>query len=83
MSPYTYKTLIGILRDTLKGIEDSTDLNPNDPSVVDLKRTLLLKLAALENEASPLETDHVLQSRKPPRSREVTVPADVSAHHPD
>ena len=54
MSPYTYKTLIGILRETLKGIEDSTDLNPNDPSVVDLKRTLLLKVAALEKESGPV-----------------------------
>lgn len=64
MSPYTYNTLISILRDTLKGIESSTDLNPNDPPVVDLKRTLLLKLAALENGSDPLEVDKLLKSRK-------------------
>lgn len=70
MSPYTYKTLISILRDTLQGIESSTDLNCDDPSVIDLKRTLLLKLATLENEDNPLELDPVLQARRHPRDQE-------------
>lgn len=70
MSPYTYNTLISILRDTLKGIESSTDLNPSDPSVVDLKRTLLLKLAALENDPNPLGINKVLQSEKLAAGRE-------------
>jgi hypothetical protein len=49
-----------ILRDTLRRVELSADIGPDDPSLVELKRTLLLKIDALEAEAARSEagTDH-------------------------
>jgi hypothetical protein len=39
------------LRDTIRAIERGTDISPEDPSLVELKRILLLKIAAFESEA--------------------------------
>ena len=49
-----------ILRDTLRRVELSADISPDDPSLVELKRTLLLRIDALEAEAARTEasTDH-------------------------
>lgn len=41
-----------VLRDTLRRVELSTDMSPNDPALLELKRLLLLKIAALEVEAA-------------------------------
>jgi len=37
-----------VLRDTIKSIEQGTDLPPDDPALIQLKRILLTKLAELE-----------------------------------
>jgi hypothetical protein len=49
-----------ILRDALRRVELSADTSPEVPSLVELKRTLLLKIDALEAEAERTEagTDH-------------------------
>jgi hypothetical protein len=45
--------MAGVLRDTLRRVELSADMSPNDPALLELKRLLLLKIAALEAEAAP------------------------------
>jgi hypothetical protein len=44
--------MAGVLRDTLRRVELSTAMSPNDPALLELKRLLLLKIAALEEEAA-------------------------------
>ncbi len=39
-----------MLRDTLQRIEQSADINPDDPALLELKRIILLKSAELERE---------------------------------
>jgi len=51
MPLYTSKHLADILRDTVRTIEQGTDVSPDDPSLLELKRVLSLKIAALESEA--------------------------------
>jgi hypothetical protein len=41
-----------VLRDTLRRVELSTDMSPKDPALLELKRLLLLKIAALEVETA-------------------------------
>lgn len=40
--------LASILRDTLKRVEVSADVSPDDSALAELKRVILLKLASLE-----------------------------------
>lgn len=58
---YSYQALSHILKETHLSLERSADLDPNAPIVLDLKRLLLLKLAALEDEPFPLETNNTRQ----------------------
>lgn len=39
-----------MLRDTLQRIEQSADINPDGPALLELKRIILLKSAELERE---------------------------------
>jgi hypothetical protein len=47
--------LAAVFRDTLRRVELSADLNPNDSSLPDLKRSLALMIAALEVKAAQAE----------------------------
>jgi hypothetical protein len=40
-----------ILRDALRRVELSIEINPDDPTLEELRRLLLLKIAALEGRA--------------------------------
>jgi hypothetical protein len=42
--------LAAILRTTLKSVERSVAMSPNDPHLLELERFLLLKIAQLEKE---------------------------------
>jgi hypothetical protein len=45
-----------ILRETVRRVELSADVSPNDPALADLRRILLLKIAALEAEDPKSDT---------------------------
>lgn len=47
---YSAQAVAQTLRDILKTLEQSTDLRPDDPSVLELKRILHTKISALELE---------------------------------
>jgi hypothetical protein len=49
---YSSRQLAEILRDTIRSVEQGTDIGPDDPALLELKRIILLKVAALESEAS-------------------------------
>jgi hypothetical protein len=55
--PYSSHTLARILRDTLRGAGQSIDLDACDQGVLELRRNLMIRIAALEDEASGLEID--------------------------
>jgi hypothetical protein len=38
------------LRETIKRVEQGTDVSPDDPALLELKRIILLRIAALELE---------------------------------
>lgn len=48
--------LAAILRDTLKRVEVSADVSPDDSALTELKRVILLKLASLEAGDAPEPT---------------------------
>jgi hypothetical protein len=48
--------LADILRDTIRSVEQNTDLHPDDVSLLELKRILNQKIAALELEATKEQT---------------------------
>lgn len=45
-----------ILRDVIRRIEQDTDISPDYPVLIELKRILLLRIAALEMEESSPES---------------------------
>lgn len=47
---YTPNQLAEVLRETIKRLEQSMDVSPNDPALIELKRIILLRIAALELE---------------------------------
>lgn len=47
---FTSHQLVEILRDTIRRIEQSADIGPDDPALLSLKSIILLKIAALELE---------------------------------
>ena len=49
---YSSRQLAEIPRDTIRSVEQGTDVGPNDPALLELKRNILLKVAALEKAAS-------------------------------
>jgi hypothetical protein len=49
---YSPRHLADILRDTIRSVEQNTDLHPDDVSLLELKRILNQKIAALELEAT-------------------------------
>jgi len=59
--------LAEVLRDTVRRVELNNDMSPNDPALLELKRLLLLKIAALESEAAESKAG-VDGVRQPPRA---------------
>ena len=51
MAPHYAQKLARILRETVRRVELSTDISPDDRALLELKRVLLLKIAALEADA--------------------------------
>jgi hypothetical protein len=51
---YTPSQLAEVLRETIKRVEQGTDVSPHDPALLELKRIILLRIAALELEESRL-----------------------------
>lgn len=50
MSLYTSRHVAGILRDIIRALEQGTDIHPDDPALLELKRILILKISVLEAE---------------------------------
>jgi hypothetical protein len=50
------KKLAAILRETVRRVELSSDISPDDRALQELKRVLLLKIAALEADIALSET---------------------------
>jgi hypothetical protein len=67
MASQLSQKMAGVLRDTLRRVELSTDMSPNDPARLELKRLLLLKIAALEVEAAQAKAG-VDGLHRPPRA---------------
>jgi len=59
--------LAGILRDTVRRVQLSADFSPDDRALQDLKRVLLLKIAALEADAAPSDAG-ADDAHQPPRA---------------
>jgi hypothetical protein len=51
------KRLAGILRETVRCLQQGPDIGPDDRALLELKRDLLLKIAALEADAAPSAAD--------------------------
>jgi hypothetical protein len=49
---YSPRHLAEILRDTIQSVEQNSDVHPDDVSLLELKRILNQKIAALEVEAT-------------------------------
>ncbi len=49
---YSPRQLAEILRETIRNVEQETDINPDDPALLELKRIILLRVAKLESEAA-------------------------------
>jgi hypothetical protein len=49
---YSPRQLAQILRETIKNVEQNTDVSPDDVSLLELKRILNQKIVALEIEAA-------------------------------
>lgn len=49
-----------ILRDTIQHVEEETDTSPDDPSLAELKRNVVLKVAALDGEHAQIESADVV-----------------------
>lgn len=47
---YTPNQLAEVLRETIKRLEQGSDVSPDDPALIELKRIILLRIAALELE---------------------------------
>jgi hypothetical protein len=47
---YTSSQLADVLRETIRRVEQGTDVSPDDPALLELKRIILLRIAALELE---------------------------------
>ena len=47
---FTTPQLVDILRDTIRRVEQSADIGPDDPALLALKSVILLRIAALELE---------------------------------
>lgn len=61
------RKLAQVLRETLRRVELSADISPDDYALLELKRILLLKIASLEATPPPPETGPV-QTRQPVRA---------------
>lgn len=49
----TLREVAEILRQTLRSVEHNTDLSPDDPALLELKRILNHRIAVLEAAATP------------------------------
>ncbi len=58
---YSPRQLAEILRETIRTIEQDTDISPNDPALLELKRIILLRVAKLEAEAPQEPSTEVLE----------------------
>jgi hypothetical protein len=47
---HTPSQLAEVLRETIRRVEQSADVGPDDPALLELKRIILLRIAALERE---------------------------------
>ncbi len=47
---YSQSQLVEVLRDTIRRLEQSIDVSPDDPALLELKRIILLKIASIELE---------------------------------
>ena len=47
---YSSRQLAEILRETMRNVEQNSDISPDDPSLLALKRIILLRFAKLESE---------------------------------
>lgn len=57
---YTSNQLAEVLRETIRRVEQGTDVSPDDPALLELKRIILLRIAALE-----LEETRTLNTQAP------------------
>lgn len=57
MTRNSSKTLAAVLRETVRCVELSSDISPDDHALLELKRVLLLKIAALEADTAHPGTD--------------------------
>jgi hypothetical protein len=72
------QSLADALRETMRSLEQSTDLSPDDPALLTLKRILVLKIAALENAQEGNEPALASPADAPTESR----PEVGSEHEP-
>ncbi len=56
------RSLLEILRSTAEKVEMNSSLSPDDPAVVEFKRSIMLSIAELEVTASFAPTEMALQS---------------------
>lgn len=61
---YTPNQRAEVLRETIKRLEQSMDVSPDDPALIELKRIILLRIAALELEDT--RTSSALSPEVPP-----------------
>ena len=59
------RSLIEILRSTAEKVELNSDLAPDDPAVIEFKRSIMLSIAELEINASTAPNELVSQTDKP------------------
>ena len=60
-------TLAEALRQTLRSVEQNTDLSPDDPTLIELKRILRQRIAAFElADVSQPQIEFPAIGRKPP-----------------
>jgi hypothetical protein len=55
---YSSSQLAEVLRETIRRVEQGTDVSPDDPALLELKRIILLRIAALELEETRASSKH-------------------------
>jgi hypothetical protein len=72
MGPRPSRSLLEILRSTVVQVEKNSDLAPDDPAVVEFKRTIMRSIAELEAAVSSVPAEVVSQAETS-RSPEIPV----------
>jgi hypothetical protein len=66
MGPRPSRSLLQILRSTVEQVEKNSDLAPDDPAVVEFKRTIMRSIAELETAVSSVPTEVISQTEISP-----------------